>query len=33
MEEEEYYPTTQQETYDNVTCQTAVLHEFSAGMK
>ena len=28
----EYYPTTQQETYDNVTCQTAVLHEFSAGM-
>lgn len=29
----EYYLTTQQETYDNVTCQTAVLHEFSAGMK
>ena len=29
----EYYLTTQQETYDNVTCQTAVLHEFSVGMK
>lgn len=29
----EYYLTTQQETYDNVTCQTAVLHEFSNGMK